>query len=596
MQKQPGMSSSGEDMNLVLKHYFTLLNTYLKPQWQRSVILALLLLTNTALQLLNPQIMKTFIDTTRTQGLSRPLLLIALLFAAISLFKQVLDIADTYLGEYIAWTATNHLRRDLLQHCLSLDLAFHKAHSQGELIERIDGDVATLSTFFSGLVIQLGSNALLLLGIWGIFWHIDWRAGMGTSVYTLLCLGLLFAMRRRLIPLWRAQRQASASFYGFLGEHLDGAAEIRTNGAIAAIMRRILGQLRSWFTITLKTGLMTNQLTTVNFLLVAGGLLLTLILGVYLHELHPSIVTVGTIFAMYTYTFMLIGPIWTIQTHLQNLQQVEACIQRINELFSTTSSLQKGAGASLGHGPLSIEFRQVTFGYESSSPVLSHINFSLEPGKVLGIVGQTGSGKTTLARLIFRFYDLQAGSIRLDNVPVQDIDLQTLRQHMVFVTQDVQLFQASVRDNLTFFNAAIADKRLLQAIEDLGLSSWYQSLPEGLDTLLAAGNGSLSAGEAQLLALTRAFLQDPGIIILDEASSRLDPATAALLEKTMDKLIAGRTTIIIAHRLSTVQRADNILILDQGTVREYGSRELLMQDTSSQFSQLLHVGLEELPV
>ncbi|HEY4384357.1 MAG TPA: ABC transporter ATP-binding protein, partial [Ktedonobacteraceae bacterium] len=554
-------------MHLLLRRYFALLTVYLKPQWRRVLILALALLGNTMLQLLTPQLLKTFLDTALANGLSRSLLTIALLFAGTVLLKQIASLADTYLGEYVAWTATNQLRSDLVAHCLSLDLSFHKAHRPGELIERIDGDVGTLSNFFSRLVIQLCGSVLLLLGILIIFLRIDWRAGLGVSLYTLIFFGVLMTMRRQLVPLWVAQRQTSADFYGFLGEHLEGIAEIRANGATNAIIHRFLRLLHSWFPITLKARMTTTRMLIVNFALIASGVFLTLILGAYLRSMYPATVTVGTILAMYTYIVMLIGPIWSIQTHFQNLQQVEACIQRIDELRGITSALRDGKGETLAKDALAVEFERVTFGYDDDEPVLHDVSFSVQPGKVLGIVGRTGSGKTTLARLLFRLYDPQQGCIRLGGVPVHEAHLETLRQRIGFVTQDVQLFHASVRDNLTFFNRAISDERLLATITDLGLSTWYRSLLDGLDTMLGTGKIGLSSGEAQLLACIRVFLQDPGVIILDEASSHLDPATATQFAKAIDKLIAGRTTLIIAHRLATIQQADDILILEKGTMR-----------------------------
>ncbi|GER86324.1 helicase [Dictyobacter vulcani] len=580
-------------MLVLLRRYFALLATYLKPQWVGNLFLALFLLGNAGLQLLKPQLLKLFIDTALAHGISLTLLMIAFAFIGFALLNQGIAVADSYLGEYIAWTATNQLRSDLVAHCLSLDLSFHKERSPGELIERIDGDVDTLSHFFSRLIIQLGGNILLLCGILAIFFRIDWRAGLGASVYALMFLSILMIMRRRLIPLWVAQRQASAEFYGFLGERLEGTAEIRANGATTTTLRRFLRQLHAWFPITYKTRMSETRMFIINFAVIASSMILTLMLGAYLRSLNPAAITIGTIFAMYTYTFMLVGPIWTIQTQLQDLQQVEACIQRIHELLSTTSRLRDGSGATFRHGPLALEFEHVTFGYEDDMPVLRDLNVAVQPGHVLGILGRTGSGKTTLARLIFRLYDAQQGSVRLDGVPIQQAHLQTLRQHIGLVTQDVQLFQASVRDNLTFFNREISDERILAAITSLGLSMWYQSLPSGLDTVLPTGGGGLSAGEAQLLAFTRIFLQDPGIIILDEATSRLDPATAALLEKAIDTLLDGRTAIIIAHRLSTIQRADEILILEDGAVLEYGSYNTLAHDSSSRLFHLLQVGLEE---
>jgi ABC-type multidrug transport system fused ATPase/permease subunit len=251
-----------------------------------------------------------------------------------------------------------------------------------------------------------------------------------------------------------------------------------------------------------------------------------------------------------------------------------------------------------------VAFDRVSFAY-GDDPVLKNVSFALEPGSVLGLLGRTGSGKTTIARLLFRLYDVSAGSIRLlpslrndeamADVDIRDIPLDALRAHVGMVTQDVQLFHASVRDNLTFFDPEISDERILSVVEDLGLWSWYASLPNGLDTELQSGNAGLSSGEAQLLAFTRVFLRNPRLVVLDEATSRLDRATEKLIERAIDKLLAdrNRTAIIIAHRLNTVQRTDEIMILSDGQVVEHGRRTALAADPSSRFSTLLQTGLEK---
>jgi ABC-type multidrug transport system fused ATPase/permease subunit len=218
---------------------------------------------------------------------------------------------------------------------------------------------------------------------------------------------------------------------------------------------------------------------------------------------------------------------------------------------------------------------------------------------VLGVLGRTGSGKTTLTRLLFRLYDVDAGAITLDGVDLRALPLGELRRHVGLVTQDVQLFAATVRDNLTLFanydpaRPNIGDDDIVAALETLGLGPWLRGLPAGLDSVLASGGKGLSAGEAQLLALARVFLRDPRLVVLDEASSRLDPATEGLLEQAIDRLLAGRTGIVIAHRLRTVQRADDILILEGGRVVEHGPRVALAADPDSRFAQLLQTGLEE---
>ncbi len=226
--------------------------------------------------------------------------------------------------------------------------------------------------------------------------------------------------------------------------------------------------------------------------------------------------------------------------------------------------------------------------------MLKDVDIELAPGQVLGLLGRTGSGKTTLARLVFRLFDPKVGAIRLGGVDIREPHLRHLRTRVALVTQDVQLFQATVRENLTFFDDTISDEQLREVIEALDLSDWYGSLPEGLDTRLETGGRGLSAGEAQLLAFTRVFLRDPGLVILDEASSRLDPATEQLIERAVDKLLQDRSAVVIAHRLGTVHRADDIMILQDGQIMEYGNRVALASDPGSRFAGLLQTGLEEM--
>jgi ABC-type multidrug transport system fused ATPase/permease subunit len=221
------------------------------------------------------------------------------------------------------------------------------------------------------------------------------------------------------------------------------------------------------------------------------------------------------------------------------------------------------------------------------------VSFRLEPGHVLGLLGRTGSGKTTIARLLFRLYDVDGGAVRVGGVDVRDLRVDDLRRRISLVTQDVQLFDGTLRDNVRLFDPDVGDDRLGAVFASLGLDEWLAELPDGLDTVLGPTARGLSAGEAQLVALARVFLEDPGLVVLDEASSRLDPHTEALLEDAIDRLLADRTGIVIAHRLRTIERADAVLLLDGGMVVEHGDRMALAADPTSRFAVLLQTGLPE---
>ena len=226
--------------------------------------------------------------------------------------------------------------------------------------------------------------------------------------------------------------------------------------------------------------------------------------------------------------------------------------------------------------------------------MLNELSFALTPGTKLGVLGRTGCGKTRLARLLVRLYDPTDGTVRIGGVDVRGAEIEALRERVGIVTQDVQLFRASLRDNLMLFDPAISDDRVIGALKDLGLAGWVRSQPDGLETVLGSGGAGLLADEAQLLAFTRVFLRDPGLVILDEASSRLDPATERLIDAAVDRLLAGRTAIVIAHHLGTIERVDEVMILDGGRIAEHGSRSLLAADQGSIYAGLLRTASAEL--
>jgi ATP-binding cassette subfamily B protein len=326
-------------------------------------------------------------------------------------------------------------------------------------------------------------------------------------------------------------------------------------------------------------------------LLVSLGTVVSFSVSAYLFFTH--VITVGTVYLIYYYSTMLTRPVDLITQQMDDLQKVGASISRIADLYNARNTILDGKDSCRAAGALEVAFEQVSFGYNDDEMVLHDVSFHLQPGEVMGLLGRTGSGKTSIARLLLRLYDIQEGAIRLNGQDIRTMPLTDLRQRIGMVTQDVQLFHATVRDNLTLFNKQILDEKVLQVLQDLGLWEWYTALPDGLNTKLEAGGGGLSAGQAQLLALTRIFLADPGLVILDEASSRLDPATEQLLERAIDKLLSNRTAIIIAHRLTTITRANKILVLEQGHIREFGERQALLSDPNSRFSHLLHTELQE---
>jgi ATP-binding cassette, subfamily B, bacterial len=558
--------------------------TYLRPQRRRLALLAVVLVSAIALQLANPALLGRFIDRAQSGAPLETLVGIASTFLLVALLTQIATVAETYVAEDVGWRTTNALRVDVTRHVLALDDSFHSEHGPGELIERIDGDVSAIAEFFARFVVHVVGSALFLIGVLALLWRADWRIGAVLTVCSATALAFMtrgggFVGRHA-----RDARQANAELSAFLEERLTGLPDIKANGADSYTMHRLHERLRARFVTGRRSILATSMFSnTVNAVFVAGAAV-SLGLSVLLHR--SGALTIGGVFVVFRYTTMLRLPLERLSRHMNSFQQATGGIVRVRELLSIEPRVVDGDGAALTAGALSVELDHVSFAYDAEL-VLDAVSFRLEPGEVLGLLGRTGSGKTTISRLLFRLHDVTAGAVRLGGVDIRRAELDTLRRRVALVTQDVQLFAGTLRDNVTLYDPSVRDGELRSVFASLGLDRWLDDLPNGLDTVIGATGRGLSAGEAQLVAFARVFLTDPGLVVLDEASSRLDPRTEQLLEHAITKLLEGRTGIVIAHRLSTVERADSIMILDSGRVAEFGDRGALTEDPDSRFSQLL---------
>jgi len=571
--------------------YWGLLYNYIKAQLNQVLLLALILITGIGLQLYTPRILRDFIDMTQAGADYKALVQKAVLFFILVLITQLTNIIATYVSERVAWTATNLLRVDLAEHCLRLDMSFHQKYSPGALLERVDGDVDALSNFFSQFVIQLLANIVLIIGVLVMLFREDWRAGVGLTLFAVLAVFIMLRVRSIGVPRWIAARQKTSEAFGFVGEVLHGTEDIRANGATGYILRRFDKLLREWLPIRRKAMLAFSMIWGTTLLLFTLGTGFSFGLGYMLWS--AGTISVGTVYLIFNYTEIMRRPIEQIRTQIEDLQRASASITRVKELFALESKIQEGSLLLSRQGPLQVAFHDVSFSYAADVAALTDINFELEAGQVLGLLGRTGSGKSTLARLLLRLYDPTAGQILLSGIPACETQLTDLTRRVGLVPQEVQIFGATVRENFSLFDRSIQDASILEAIDAFELSAWFASLPNGLDTELRQGGG-LSAGQAQLLNFARVALRDPGLVILDEATSRLDLATEALIDRATARLLRGRTVIIIAHRLHTVQKADKILILEDGAIQEFGLRHDLINNPTSRFSALLKTGLEEL--
>lgn len=575
-----------------MSRYRRLLSTYLGPRRPLLVLLGVLLLLGVLARIGGPLLASRFIDDVTAAG-PRPTLTaltgLAAAFCAAGIVDQVLFILATHLGAHLGWTASNQLRTDLIDHSLSLDLEFHHENGPGQLIERIDGDSRELNRFLSEFAVSLLVNLAVIVGVLTVMVWYDWRIGLVYAGFAAVGLVVFSRVRNVASPYWRANRQAVTELYGEVEERLGGLPDLRANGAQDYVRLRFLGGVRLVFH--------SNRRALSTSVIVSSGSQLVLVIGsiavlavgaaLYLR----GALSLGELVSLVLFTEIVNEPLRVIVKEFDELQRATASISRIEDLFDLSPTITSGPGAPLPPGPSAVAFHHVTFSYPraTGTDALRDVSFALRPGEVLGLIGRTGSGKSTVARLLLRFYDPTEGQVLVGGTDLRRHTLADLRSHIGVVTQDVQLFSATVRDNVTMFRPTWSDDALVALLEDLGLGPWYARQPAGLDTLLRS-DGGMSAGEAQLLAVARIFVADPGLVILDEPTSRLDPRTEAAVQRAFERLLQGRTAVLVAHRLVTLHQVDQVLVLEHGQVVEYGARSALQADPESVYARALRSG------
>jgi ATP-binding cassette subfamily B protein len=551
------------------------------------------------LRLVLPLLLGAFADDALAGEPTSALTTLAALYVAAALGSAALDLVVVWWSARVSWRAGNRLRERLAAHALRLEQAWHGRHSPGQLIERIDGDVESMAIFFAGMAVQIAGNVALILGMLVVAAVIDPWTGLVLTVTAVAGAAVMIRLRLAAVAAREVEREINAQLYGDLEERLGGLEDLRANGAGRYAVHRLHGHsARSWRAAR-RASLRGDGAYAAAAVVFAIGTAGTLAAGVLLQQ--RGVITVGAVLTLYRYADMLRRPLEQIAEQLKEFQKAMAGARRASTLLTTEPAIADGPddGSGLPAGALAVDLDRVTFTYDPGGPpALRGVDLHLAPGTHLGLVGRTGSGKTTIGRLLARTWDValatpaaddpgaRTGAVRIGGIDVRDLTLPALRRRVAVVTQDVELFRASVRDNLTLFGTRDAgDDRLLAVLDEVGLAGWLATLPDGLDTRLDGGHG-LSAGEGQLVAFARAFLADPAVLVLDEASSRLDPATEERITAATEALLAGRTAVIIAHRLDTLDRVDEIAVLEAGRVLEHGRRVDLARDASSRYARL----------
>lgn len=477
------------------------------------------------------------------------------------------------------------LRIKLFDHIHRLSLADHNEERRGALVSRVTSDIETLTTFFTwgGLAWLLDGSQILAVSI--VMVAYDWRLALVAFIVAAPLVFVLKAVQLRLVAAYNLTRERNATLLGTIGELFSGADTLRVYNASEHMVKRVRATVKRRADSYIRAGFIGAFLFPSGEVFSVFTVVAVVTCGVVIGPAGG--LTAGAMVGFVFLTFRFLEPIAGFTEVIDHTQTAVAGLRRVlNVLDTPVGPPAPEFPLPLPVGALSVEVRGVSFAYGSrldsqddDLPVLSDVNVSIPAGQHVALVGESGSGKTTLARLIARLADPSAGAIYLGGVMVSRVANDELRTRLTVVPQEPFLFSETIRYNLQFADPLATDSDLISAIVELQLMDWFDVLPNGLDTHVGQRGGSLSAGERQLVALIRAFLVRPDILILDEATSAIDALTEIRIARAFERVSAGRTTISIAHRLSTAARADRIVVLDHGRVVEDGSHgELLAHD------------------
>ena len=548
--------------------------TYLRPHRPAVAVALCAIVGHSLMQLAQPYLTKLAIDRHILTGDLNGLEQIVLLFLGILLGSFVLEYVETYTMQMMGQRIMFDLRMQIYEHLQRLDVGFYDRNPVGRLMTRVTSDVDALNDLFAAGVISVFRDVVLLVGIMVVLLWMDWRLALvAFSVLPLIAL-LTQWFRRHARDSYRSVRGWIARINAFLQENISGMSTVQLFRREARNFDTFDGVNRQHRDANLDSIFYyATFYPTVEFL---GALAMALIIWFGGGWSLQGTLTLGSLVAFLQYSQRFFRPISDLSEKFNILQAAMASSERIFGLLDTPVDLASPVPGRRPTGPGRITFEHVWFAYRDEDYVLRDVSFAVDPGKRVGIVGATGAGKTTLINLLLRFYDVNRGRIAIDGVDIREIPLEDLRRRFGLVLQDVFLFSGTIRDNIALGQTSITEADIRSAAASVHADQFISKLPEGFDSAVAERGATLSVGQRQLLSFARALAFAPDALILDEATSNVDTDTEALIRDALHRLMSGRTTIAIAHRLSTVQDMDRILVFHKGELREAGAHQELL--------------------
>ncbi len=582
MSKASNRIKSGK--NRLDLHIIRRIVEYLRPYSVWVGVALVSVLATSFLGPLIPKLVQVTIDQEivagDVEGIRRMILLLIGVLAA----ESVLSFVNAYLTQWIGQQAIYDLRTRVYRHIQRQSLRFFDGQPIGRLITRATSDVESLSQVLSaGLVTILGDLFKIFFIAWFMF-SLNWQLALVTISVMPLMLYATFWFKRKVRDAYRDTRAQVARLNAFMQEHVSGMRIVQLFGREAEEMRR--------FEAVNDDHRKAHVRTIFYFALFwpAIDLVSSIALGLVIWygglSAMTSTLTIGVLIAFIQYARQFFEPMRNLSDQFNTLQSAMAGAERIFDLLDTDASIPEAREpVALGTVSGRIEFRNVWFSYDVDARmgdggtewVLRDVSFTVRPGQSLAIVGATGAGKTTIISLLLRFYDIQGGDILVDGKSIRDVRLRNLRDQIGLVLQDVFLFSGTIRENIMLGKADITDHAVQRAVATIGAGPFVGRLSGGLDHEVRERGALLSHGQRQLVSFARALVHDPRILVLDEATSSVDTETEEVIQRALRRLMEGRTTVAIAHRLSTVQHADQILVLHHGEIRERGSHQELLR-------------------
>ena len=547
---------------------------YLRPYGKLLSVSFVLLMLQTGTQLLGPYITKVAIDRYIMVGDLAGLDRMALAYIGVALLGFILLFIQTYTTQYVGQRAMHDLRIDIFSHLQQQDIAYFDRNAVGRLMTRTINDVETLNELFSTGVVGLLSDTAIVFGIAAMMFWLDWRlAIVSLAAFPVILYASRF-YRRRAREVYRESRLILGRLNAGLQENIAGVATIQAFGQEANMYQRFQGINFHYRDVLLRS----IRYNAVFFPVIelCSALSIGLLLWYGGQQIVAGAVQAGVLVAFIQYIQRMYQPVRDLVEKYNILQAAMASAERIFALLDTPASIKN---PEIPRRPFhiagAIEFKDVWLSYRPDEPVLRGISFTVRPGEKVALVGATGGGKTSIISALCRFYEIESGAIRVDGIDIREWNKQELRRQFGLVLQDVFLFSGDIARNITLDDPRIDAERMRVAARRAQIAPFVEALPDGYNEEVQERGATLSQGQRQLLSFARALAFDPKILILDEATSSVDTETEMLIQTALEELLRDRTALIVAHRLSTIQHADRILVIHQGTIWEEGTHDAL---------------------